>query len=191
MSVLLEPVLVLNKSWTPITTYTCRKAFKKILSGKAKIVDRDCQVYDFESWIQQPLRDGDLMIPTYCAGFRVPEVIVLESDKGFMHRKMMPYSTRNLKKRDGHTCMYCGKKPSLSEQTVDHVIPKSRGGQSNWLNCVLACFPCNFKKSNRTLAESGMKLIRKPHEPKWTPTFRVSDHRAKESWKQFLHDATV
>lgn len=191
MSVLNEPVLVLNRSWSPITVYTARKALTKLIDGKANVIDRDCTVHDFESWMQQPLRDDDLMIRTYMSGFRVPEVIVLESDKGFSKRKVMAYSARNIKKRDGHVCQYCGKKPSLSEQTIDHIVPRARGGGTSWLNCVLACTPCNFKKGDKLLSEAGMKLLSTPYEPRWSPVFRVAASKVKGSWKQFLPESAT
>lgn len=188
MSVLNEPVLVLNKGWMPLEACTVRKAFTKVFADNAKIIDpSDCQTYDFESWIKLPLRDGDKMITTYMSGFRAPEVIVLASDgKPGRRRNKIAFSRRNLIRRDGNTCQYCGDHSSGVELTVDHVFPQSRGGQSIWINCVAACLPCNFKKGNRTPEEANMELLTKPYEPKWSPIFRISTLKYKESWKQFL-----
>lgn len=187
MSVMAEPVLVLNNGWNPITTYTVRKAFSKIFAGNARIVDpTDCQLYDFEAWVKLPVLEGHLTIQTYSSGFRAPEIIVLESDAKFGRRDKMAYSRRNCMKRDSHTCQYCGKQPTSEKLTIDHVFPQCRGGKSSWLNCVASCLPCNFKKADRTLEESGMKLRNKPYEPKWTPIFKVSPVKFKKSWAQFV-----
>ena len=187
MSVLSEPVLVLNNNWNPIGTYTVRKAFKKIFAEQARIVDpADCTLYDFESWVKLPVIEGHSVIQTYNSGFRTPEVIVLNSDAKFGRRDKLAYSRRNIMKRDGHICQYCGKQTSVEKLTIDHVTPKSRGGQSSWLNCVVACLPCNFKKADRTPDEAGLKLKNRPYEPKWTPVFKVSTGKFKQSWSQFI-----
>lgn len=189
MSVLNEPVLVLNKGWNPIGTYTVRTAFKQVFADKAKIVDpSSCEIHDFESWVKLPIIEGHLTIQTYNSGFRAPEVIVLESDGKFGRRDKLAFSRRNLMKRDGHTCQYCGKSPSTEKLTIDHIVPKSRGGKSLWNNCVMACLPCNFAKANRTPDEAGMKLRIKPFEPKWTPVFKVAPSKFKASWGQFIGD---
>jgi hypothetical protein len=188
---LFEPVLVLNHSWVPIGTYTVRKAFKKIISGKAKIVDHeDCSLHDFESWIQLPVRDGDKMFPTYMAGFRVPEIIVINSDGRLGRRKMVvAFSRKHLMKRDNHCCQYCGKqKPQM---TIDHILPKARGGKSSWTNCVMSCLDCNFKKADKTPEEAGLRLLKRPTEPTWSPIFRVSMNKYKTSWRNFLPEKVL
>ncbi len=65
-------------------------------------------------------------------------------------------------RRDGHACVYCGSKKNL---TIDHIIPKSKGGDNTWKNLVTCCSPCNLKKGDKSLEEIGMKLIKKPTEP--------------------------
>ncbi|WP_285618353.1 HNH endonuclease [Kineosporia sp. NBRC 101677] len=79
------------------------------------------------------------------------------------HRARPPWSRRALLTRDGHTCAYCGARAS----TVDHVLPRSRGGADSWLNTVAACGRCNHRKRDRTPAEAGMPLLAKPFEPSW------------------------
>lgn len=191
MSVLNEPVLVLSKNWMPLESCTVRQAFAKIFSEKAKIIDpQDCSVHEFESWVQLPLRDGDPMITTYMSGFRAPEIIVLESDgKPNRRRTKIAFSRKNLIRRDNHTCQYCGSVTSDSKMTIDHVVPKSKGGTSAWTNCVAACLPCNFRKGNKTPEDANMLLRMRPYEPKWSAVYRVSPQRYKESWKQFLKEA--
>jgi len=185
MSVLVEPVLVLNTHWIPIDTCTVRQAFTKLFAEKARIVDpSDCGVHDFESWIMLPVGSNDIIVPTVSGGFRIPEVIVLNSDGKHGRRRKIAFSRKNLSKRDNGTCQYCGK--TAGEMTVEHVMPASRGGKGGWLNCVLACLPCNFKKGDRTPEEAGMPLRQKPFEPRWSPIFRVANSKQKESWGQFV-----
>jgi len=185
MSVLNDPVLVLNNGWNPLKTMTVREAFKDLFAGTAKIIDpMDCTTHDFESWILLPAVDGHPCIKTYMSAIRLPEVIVLDSDGRFGRRDKIAFSRRNLLKRDGNVCQYCGRSAGKEKLTIDHVYPKSRGGKNGWLNSVAACWTCNSAKKNKTPEEAGMKLLNKPYEPKWSPVFRANGF--KPSWSQFL-----
>ncbi|MHC4994853.1 MAG: HNH endonuclease, partial [Planctomycetota bacterium] len=95
-------------------------------------------------------------------------------------------SRKNIFARDKNTCQYCGKAFKSAELNLDHVLPKSRGGQMRWDNIVCSCVACNTRKSNRTPREAGMKLIRKPVKPR-----RVTEliHIRHDSWKHFVEDA--
>ncbi len=186
MSVLNEPVLVLNCGWNPLKTTTVQDAFTCIFAEKAKILNPDdCSVHDFESWIMLPVGIHPC-IRTYSSSIRLPEVIVLASDGRFGRRDKIAFSRKNLLKRDGNVCQYCGCGPTDEKLTIDHVFPRSRGGKGGWLNCVAACWTCNSSKKNKTPEEAGMKLLSKPYEPKWSPVFRSSGF--KPSWAQFLPD---
>ena len=87
------------------------------------------------------------------------------------------FSRRNIFKRDRFTCQFCGRQPGSEELTIDHVVPRSRGGTSTWENCVLACVPCNARKANRTPEQAGMKLRRAPVRPAWKPLYDASTVR--------------
>jgi 5-methylcytosine-specific restriction endonuclease McrA len=76
-----------------------------------------------------------------------------------------PVNRRNIIKRDKYTCQYCGKLLGKKEHTVDHIIPRSKGGKNTWENLVTSCRKCNFKKANKTLNETNMKLLREPKQP--------------------------
>ena len=86
--------------------------------------------------------------------------------------KQMPLTRRNLFQRDGHRCQYCGF--SGERLSIDHVIPRSRGGGDVWENVTTACLPCNVRKGNRTPREAGMPLARQPHRPLSSLTFEAS-----------------
>src|SRR5512143_342332 len=94
----------------------------------------------------------------------------------------------NIYRRDRHTCQYCGVHLPPEELSVDHILPRSRGGRSTWTNCVLSCLRCNRRKSNRSVEEAGMRLIRQPVEPKWTPCVTIPLGHRKTSWQQFINN---
>ncbi len=180
-----QATLVLNKSWTAVNVTTVRRAICLVYLGQAKIIAPETfEVHDFESWIRA---DGDGTHPvlsTVNFKFRVPEVIVLQRYNS-VPSKEVPFSRKNVYRRDNYTCQYCGKRFRAEELTIDHVIPRSRGGRTSWENCVLACVRCNLRKGDRTLEEAGMTLLRKPSKPKWNPNLVVRGGAFPPSWRGF------
>jgi 5-methylcytosine-specific restriction endonuclease McrA len=186
--VLQRPTLVLNRNWQPIHIATVARALVKVWSEKARIVDTsDYQLYDWADWARlEP--DGDQpFVQSVRRRFRVPEVIaLLRFDR--LPASTVTFSRRNIFKRDRYTCQYCGQQPASDELTIDHVIPRSLGGHSNWENCVLACMKCNHSKADRTPEQSGLRLRKKPVRPDWNPVY--SPHLVRhESWAKFLSEA--
>ena len=128
------------------------------------------------------------MHPDGPARFRVPEVVALQ------HYDRVPlavvtFSRRNVAKRDHYTCQYCGAQPGVEALTIDHVVPRSQGGQSSWTNCVAACVQCNVRKADRTPEQAGMRLRKSPARPDWKPLYSLhgTGHGPSiESWKPFL-----
>jgi 5-methylcytosine-specific restriction endonuclease McrA len=118
----------------------------------------------------------------------VPEVIRLTAYEGRGDGTIV-FSRRNLFKRDRYTCQYCGAQPGPEALTIDHVLPKSRGGKSEWSNCVLACLACNARKADRLPTESGLILRRLPRKPTWTALVNVPRNQRRLSWEQFLSKA--
>ena len=115
---------------------------------------------------------------------RAPEVICLA------HYDRLPgsavtFSRRNVAKRDHHTCQYCGAQPGAGAITIDHVVPRSQGGLTSWINCVAACESCNARKADRTPEQAGMKLRHRPVRPEWRPLYAAQGVRV-ESWARFL-----
>ncbi len=98
--------------------------------------------------------------------------------------KNIELSRKNIIRRDGHRCQYCSK--SSPPLTIDHVMPKSRGGSDTWENLVCACVRCNNRKGNRTPEEAGMPLLRRPRKPSHIMFIRHIEGRVKEQWKPFL-----
>jgi len=184
------PTLVLNKGWTPISIMPVKKAITKVMSDLARIVDPDdYQLYTFEDWMNLSVKEGDLFISTSHSKVRVPEIIVLQEYEKLPQREVK-LSRRNLLIRDNYTCQYTGKRITMDTATMDHVIPRSKGGGSTWENLVMCCLDINAKKADRTPDEAGLKLLKKPERPKWNPVYarfaRLASSAVPPSWSKFI-----
>ena len=140
----MEKVLVLNADYTPLNVTTLIKGFNLVYRGKAEVLKKS----------ENPLTAG------YTTFVRPLIIRLLNYVK--YRTKSVKISRSRLYKRDGYECAYCGQKKNL---TIDHIIPKSRGGQNTWDNLVTCCSSCNRFKSNRTPEEAKMVLRVKPYEP--------------------------
>ena len=188
MSVLAERALVLNKTWTAITTTTVRQALVLAYRQVAQIICPETyQAYDFADWAELKASENEPAIRTPVLRLRVPEIIVLKRYNGYP-RRGIAFSRRNIYRRDRYTCQYCGARPGSELLSIDHVRPRSRGGKSTWENCVLACLECNKRKANRTLVESGLGLRLEPGRPDWRGALEISLGRRKASWEKFISD---
>jgi len=179
-------VLVLNRHWMAIHVCTARRAFSLLYQDLARVVTADYELHDFNSWRDVSRYANGPAITTPAFQILVPEVILLRR-YGKMPRRNVKFNRRNIYQRDQFTCQYCGRALPRGELTIDHIIPRSRGGKSTWTNVVLACSPCNLEKGDRLLSECHMTLIKKPDEPHWSVMMRQSlgneDHRL---WRKFI-----
>lgn len=142
--------LVLNASYEPIRMITWERAIYYLMLDKADLVSS----YD------EVVRSAKLTL-------NLPKVIKLKKYvKMANNLTNVRYSKRNILLRDKMKCQYCGKICKNAEATMDHVIPKSRGGKTSWTNIVTACHKCNNKKDDRTPEEAGMRLLSTPVKPK-------------------------
>jgi 5-methylcytosine-specific restriction endonuclease McrA len=183
-----EPALVLNRSWFPIGTTTVRDAICLVYRDAARALDpEDFRVHDFDSWSSLRVAENEPCIRTVRLTIRIPEVIIL-TEYDAIPRHRVPFSRRNIYKRDHYQCQYCGAKPPMCDLTVDHVTPRSEGGRSTWENCVLACLRCNRRKANRSLGESGIRLLRVPREPRWSPCIAIPLAKRRASWERFVSE---
>lgn len=188
-----RPVLTLNRQWVPVHTSTVKEAIGLVAKGAAKIIEPDTYMtHDLSSWdavSKARSAVGDRLIHSQHLAILVPEVILLTSYEGMAERGVV-FSRKNLFKRDRFTCRYCGAQPGPAELTVDHVLPRSRGGLSSWTNCVLACVACNAKKADKTPTEAGMKLRGTAKKPTWKMLAQVAPRSPRpESWNAFLSRA--
>ncbi len=124
-------------------------------------------------------------IRTVSKSYPWPSVIKLKDYIRIPYKKII-LTRKNILKRDGHRCAYCGR--GDLPLTVDHVIPKSRGGTDTWENLVAACLPCNNRKGDRTPEEAGMKLRIKPYTPNHILFIKSAAGRIDKAWKPFLFD---
>ena len=186
--VLDRPTLVLNRNWQPVGVASVARSLLKVWNGVARVVDTDdFQLYTWEDWSALRPKEGEPYILTARFRLRVPEVVSLA------HYDRVPinsvtFSRRNVFKRDRYTCQYCGSQPGSEELTIDHVLPRSLGGQSTWENCVLACVDCNSRKADRTPEQAAMPLLKRPVRPDWRPLYATKGARIN-SWSKFLSEA--
>ena len=181
--------LVLNRSWMPVHVTSARRALCMIVRDAARAVAPDTlATYGFSEWVRllDPptrhfVRSPSLRIP-------IPEVVLLLAyDRIPSHEA--PFTRRNLFLRDDFTCQYCGRRCAGDRLSIDHVIPRSRGGATSWENCVLACVTCNARKADRTLKEAGLRLLRQPNRPRWSPYLNLRPNQRLDSWHKFAPES--
>lgn len=191
-------VLVLNRLYMAVHVISARRAFGLLFKDLAEVVTMDdghYQSYDFHSWREVSAARAlfkdpdDDYVRTVQFEIQAPRVIrLLGYDR--LPRQRVKFNRRNIFARDGNRCQYCGRRFPTSELSLDHVMPRSRGGGASWENIVCACLKCNVKKGGRTPKEANMKLFREPVQPKTSPVLSLKlSHRKYESWKTFLDHA--
>jgi 5-methylcytosine-specific restriction endonuclease McrA len=191
-------VLVLNKCYMAVHIIPVRRAFCLLFKELAEVITLDDGRYlshNFQSWrevseARARFKDpDDDYIRTIHFEIQVPRVIrLLTYDR--LPRTKIKFNRRNIFARDGNRCQYCGKRFPSGELSLDHVMPRSRGGGTDWENIVCACVRCNVRKGGRTPAEAGMRLTKPPIKPKTSPTLGLKlANRKYQSWKTFLDDA--
>lgn len=203
IDVLQSPTLVLNKSWYPIDSVTVRNALCDVMSDRARFLHpTDYTQHDIGSWMAIPVADNERYILSTAGQVKVPEIMLL-SEYGKVPVRTVVFCRRNLWRRDKRRCQYCGQEPSADEITIDHIVPKSKGGLSSFANCVLCCLVCNLKKGDRDLLHTGMRLRRlkrqktgewttvyyqMPKRPAWNPLYALRRKTFPRSWSAFLKD---
>lgn len=160
-------VLVLNQDFTPVSVTDIFRGFKLVYKGKAEILEHD---------EMNPFITDEKV-------YKRPSVIRLLKYVMLPFKKIKP-NRENLFKRDGNSCVYCDAKKNL---TIDHVLPRSRGGDNTWENLVTCCIKCNGKKGDRTPEEADMKMRQAPFKPGYT-YFMKNFAKVYDSWKIYLID---
>lgn len=166
----MSAVLVLNNSSEPLHVCSWRRAVALIVKNRAEVVEHN----------------GKML----AENFPTPLVIRLSSQV-FVPYSPISVNRQNILARDRHTCQYCGRRDR--EMTLDHVIPRSKGGRSTWENLVTACHKCNGRKGDQSLSESGMRLLSKPVRPRNRMSFLIMKHRGNgvtyDCWSRYLETA--
>ena len=160
-------VLVLNASYEPLNVTSVRRAHVLVFKGKAEVIEElDKGLHSATDTYPWP---HVIRLLTYV---RVPRII---------QRKI---SRRALFARDGWKCVYCGE--TGGRLTLDHVVPRSKGGGSEWENVVTSCAPCNLRKGNRSLEEASMVLVRQPRPPQPVLFIRLAAPKIPHGWRPYL-----
>ena len=160
-------VLVLNASYEPLNITSWRRATVLMLKGKAESLEED-KTYNIR------------------ADFKLPTVIRLRHFIKIPYREI-PLTRKNILQRDKNRCQYCGHKNT--KLSIDHVLPRSRGGLDDWENVVIACLNCNIRKGNKTPEEAKMPLKKRPYKPLNNLTLEAKNkiHSGlHDEWKKYL-----
>ena len=158
--------LVLNAGYEPLAVVSFRRALMLVMGGKATVL----------------VDDPDNPVFGVTAGFDRPSVILLQRYVRPPSSRRVPVSRRGVLRRDNHRCCYCGGAAS----TIDHVMPRSRGGRDTWENLVAACLKCNNLKSDRTPAEMGWKMRFPASAPQGGAWLVSGVERVQPAWDEFL-----
>jgi len=183
-------VLVLNRNWQAINVRTLADAFCQMATNVATGLEIEGEEHirpvNWDEWIQLPIRPQDEFVHTAHNRIRVPTVIVAVN-YAKVPKKRPKFSACGIRERDGNRCQYTGRLLKPEEGSVDHVVPRSRGGQNAWQNCVWASKRINTSKANKLPQEAGLKLLSTPRVPKELPvTFLIRNAFEIEDWKRFL-----
>lgn len=145
--------VLLNSDYSFLSTISLQKAIRLITKGKAEIVKsmKDKVIRNYENTVN----------------FGHPVVIKLVKFVRLMYGKSVPLSKRNILLRDGYQCQYCGKQFRFGSKsiTLDHIVPRSKGGDTTWLNCVASCKQCNTFKGSKKISETSLTLLKQPVKP--------------------------
>ncbi len=165
-----ERVLVLNASYEPLQIVSARRAIVLLLQEKAELIEA----------AERQLRASAVSID-------MPLVIRLVRYIKIPRRLKLPCSRRGVLARDHETCQYCGAQPGRTNLTIDHILPRSQGGQTRWDNVVTACRDCNRKKGGRTPEQANMILLIKPRQPQYVAFALLGELERHDVWRKYAY----
>jgi 5-methylcytosine-specific restriction endonuclease McrA len=163
-------VLVLNATFEPLHIISFRRAIILVLKEKAEILEA-----------------AEARVRSESLALDMPLVIRLVYYVRVPHRLLLPLTRRTILARDQYTCQYCGAQPPKGQLTLDHVIPRSRGGEHTWDNVVAACIPCNQRKRDRRAEALGMSLLSPPAAPKYAAIVLLGRMQGHEVWRKYVY----
>lgn len=184
-------VLVLNRNWQAINVRTPPQAFCMLATNVATALEIEGEDYirpvAWDEWITLPVRPQDNAVHTVRGPIRVPTVIVAVNFVKVPKRRPK-LCARTIRERDRNQCQYTGKLLKPDEGSLDHVVPRSRGGRDAWENLVWAAKDVNQRKADRLPHEAGLKLLSVPRAPKELPVSAlIRNAHGIPEWKPFLH----
>jgi 5-methylcytosine-specific restriction endonuclease McrA len=185
--------LVLNRLWQAVNVVGVERAFSLLTQDHAQVIfaeDGSFRLFDAVGWFafsaESPEPESGRVIRTVNQPVRVPSVLLLRRYDRMLLREMK-FNRQNLFERDGYRCQYCGGSFSAKELNMDHVVPRDRGGKTNWENIVTACIRCNSRKGNREPLEAGMRLLSEPARPRQRPFVSyLYGRKIEDSWWHFI-----
>jgi 5-methylcytosine-specific restriction endonuclease McrA len=190
-------VLVLNRNWQAINIRTPADAFCQMATNAATALDIELgddagahalRPVTWDEWITLPIRNGDNAVRTARSIIRVPTVIVAVNFAK-VPKKRPKLNARNIRERDGNRCQYTGRLLHPAEGSLDHVVPRSRGGADSWENLVWSAKDVNQRKADRLPHEAGLRLLAVPRAPKELPvTAHLRNAHGVAEWKLFLNE---
>jgi 5-methylcytosine-specific restriction endonuclease McrA len=183
-----KTILVLDKNYLPQTVISPRRAIGLLMNNEAKVMEKTFQTYSIDEWFKfsekSDIKPYKIRLRSKHKKLIIPFVIYLQKSIARLGRPLR-FSRKNIYARDDFTCQFCGKHLTSENITLDHILPKSRGGKSTWRNVVTSCIKCNQTKAACTLKELGWKLIKEPTKPSYF-TYTAGDQDRYEYWKLFL-----
>ncbi len=187
-------VLVLNRNWQAINIRTPQDAFCQMATNVATGLDIEgdhhIRPVTWTEWLTLPIRGQDHAVQTVRGPIRVPSVIVAVNFAK-VPKKRPKLSAKNIRERDGNRCQYTGRVLHPDEGSLDHVLPRSRGGRDTWENLVWSCKEVNSRKGDRLPHEAGLRLISVPRAPKELPvSVTISNAHGIAEWNLFLGGIT-
>jgi len=169
--VVVEQVLLLNITYEPLKVINWKRAIIMLTLGKVEVLEE----YNKE-------------IHSVSFAIKLPAVVRLLR---FVRRPKRPvrFCRQNIYIRDDYRCQYCGSQFPSPELTWDHVLPRARGGKTEWENIVSCCIECNRKKGGRIPSEASMALVRRPSRPEWLPILKITlqFRHMPQSWRDYLY----
>ena len=183
-------VLVLNRNWQAINVRTPQEAFCQMATNVATGLEIEGQYHirpvTWDEWITLPIRPQDEAVHTVRGSIRVPTVIVAVN-YARVPKKRAKFCTRSIRERDGNRCQCTGRLLGPEEGSIDHVLPRSRGGPNSWENCVWASKEINARKGNRLPQEAGLTVLAAPRVPKEQPaTALIRNVHGIGDWELFV-----
>lgn len=188
-------VLVLNRNWQAVNIIGMRRAFALLWQEHARVIntfDGDFAPLTAGEWIEFSMRPGEPpkgaeYVRTIRLHIILPKILLLR-DYDRLPIAEVKFNRQNVFERDNYTCQYTGRVCRPKDLTLDHVIPRDRGGRTSWENIVTCAREVNSRKGNRLPHEAGLRLIRKPESPRWRPFVALAaGSRVDRSWLNFLH----
>jgi 5-methylcytosine-specific restriction endonuclease McrA len=187
-------ILVLNRAYIPVHIIDWKKAISLIYQESAKPLDRDLITYSFNEWLEfskDYINKDYPKVNTVNNQIAIPEIIILKNYDRLPIRDVK-FSRQTLFERDNFKCYLCNESFERKDLTIDHIVPRSKGGKTSWENTISCCKSCNYLKGDKDLSQLNLKPFFMPKKPRWiSPLNRVSSNSSLESWTKFMDRTLV